>query len=88
LLWKAREVRSVGGRSIAVACPEHLIRMKLHALRYGKADRFKKDVPDILDLMPLCGWTPKHPDFLEACKKHATDAICGIITDRWNTWKK
>ena len=88
LLWSARQMRSLAGRTVAVAAPEHLIRMKLHALKYGKADRIKKDVPDILDLMPLCGWTPEHPDFMDACKKHATDALYGMLKERWQTWMK
>lgn len=88
LLWQTRNQRVVSDRTIGVACPEHIIRMKLHALHYGKAERMKKDLPDILDLMPLCGWTPEHPAFLEACRKHATDAICGIVKERWQTWKK
>ncbi len=88
LLWSGRNEREVGGRRVSVACPEHIIRMKLHALHYGKADRMKKDVPDILDLMPLCGWTPDHPDFRTACEKHAPGAVYGIIQDRWRTWRK
>jgi len=88
LLWPARQVRNVDGRTVAIAAPEHLIRMKLHALKYGKADRVKKDVPDILDLMPLCGWTPEHPDFVEACKKHATDDLYAMLKERWRIWMK
>ena len=88
LLWKSRQIRTVGGRSIALAAPEHLIRMKLHALRYGRPDRINKDVPDILELMPLCGWTPEHPAFLEACTKHGNEAIRDILRERWKTWRK
>lgn len=86
-LWLKRVERQISGRPFALAAPEHIIRMKLHALRHGKMDRREKDIPDILNLMELCGWTPTTADFREACLQHAGEALYGLISERWKTWK-
>lgn len=86
-LWAKRVQRPIAGRTFALAAPEHLIRMKLHALQHGKMERRLKDIPDILNLMELCGWTPSSADFKEVCLKHAGSALYELITERWKKWK-
>ncbi len=82
-LWEKRTVRRIADRDFAVAAPDHIIRMKLHAIRYGKASRIDKDLPDILNLMSVCGWTDRSPELREACLQHANENIYAIIVERW-----
>lgn len=82
-MWEKRCSRRIADREFAIAAPEHLIRMKLHALRYGKPSRLDKDLPDILNLMAVCGWTDRSPELREACLQHADDQIYAILVERW-----
>ena len=83
LMWKQGQTVRLADRDMRVATPEHLIRMKLHALRYGRAERLGKDISDILQLMRKCGWTPDSPTFSDACARHGNRAIMEMVKARW-----
>lgn len=82
-MWAIGEDVELAGCPFRVAAPEHLIRMKLHALRFGRADRMDKDMGDILQLMRKCGWTPETPAFQDACLKHGTQEMYAMVRQRW-----
>jgi hypothetical protein len=82
-MWDLGEDVELAGCRFRVAAPEHLIRMKLHALRFGRADRMDKDLGDVLQLMRKCGWTPETPAFREACLKHGTEEAYAAVRQRW-----
>lgn len=83
LLWEARQTFYFADRPVATASPEHLIRMKLHAVQHGKVERQDKDIPDILLLMRHCGWAPDSEAFKAICLRHASPAVYGLIQGRW-----
>ena len=82
-MWQGGVEATLADRSFRVAAPEHLICMKLHALRFGRAERLDRDVSDILHLMKKCGWTPETREFLDACSKYGTAPWGALIRERW-----
>lgn len=83
-VWTLGEDVALAGCVFRVASPEHLIRMKLHAMRFGRADRVDKDMGDVLQLMRRSGWTPGDARFKEACLKHGTAELYDLVEQRWN----
>lgn len=83
LLWSKGSDADVAGHPFRVASPEHLVCMKLHALRFGKAERRDRDLSDVVCLMKSCGWSPAHPGFRDACAKHGTEELRKQIEARW-----
>ena len=82
-MWDIGEDVELAGCRFRVAAPEHLIRMKLHALRFGRAERLDKDMGDVLQLMRKCGWTPETPAFRDACLKRGTQEMYAMVRQRW-----
>lgn len=66
---------------------EHLIAMKIHALRHGPASRISKDLPDVLGLMRSINWNPESPELLALIQKHGVEQIHEAIVNTWNNPK-
>ncbi len=46
--------------------------MKLHTLKTGPAERFARDLADILELLKIQGLSPRDTAFRDMCEKYAT----------------
>jgi hypothetical protein len=54
---------------------EHLLAMKLHALRYGRETRRSKDAQDIVELARAAGMDLRSETFRELCLKFGDEAV-------------
>ncbi len=74
-MWR----ESVGGQSsgtpIQIPHPEHLIGMKIHALKYGARHRHAKDLGDVIHLMRRFRIDPNHATFKELSDRYGTPQI-------------
>jgi hypothetical protein len=50
-MWDARVSVTISDVSVSIPFPEHLVALKLHALRYGPPRRAQKDLKDIVELV-------------------------------------
>ena len=66
------DVIQLGAEKAPVASVLHLIFMKLHTLKTGPAERFARDLADILELLKLQGLSPEDSAFRDMCEKYAT----------------
>lgn len=70
----ARQVVMLGITAF-VPSPEHLIGLKLHALKYGPDRRRDKDMPDVLTLIRNAGINPRSESFKKLIDQFGTDQI-------------
>ena len=84
-MWEMGRDITLAGRSFRIAAPEHLICMKLHALKFGRESRMDRDVADILHMMKQCGWTPDTDEFSAACSQYGTPDLRDLIRRRWTS---
>lgn len=70
-LFAASKKANFGDAEVQVAAAEHLIRMKLHALKYFQKHRFSKDYSDLIGLIAYLDLDYKSEDFKQQCIKHA-----------------
>ncbi|MCC6354359.1 MAG: nucleotidyl transferase AbiEii/AbiGii toxin family protein [Verrucomicrobiae bacterium] len=74
-LWHRARPATLAASRVQVPHPEHLMAMKIHALRYGGEHRQSKDFADILTLMRICQIGPDDPVFRETLKRYGTPEI-------------
>ena len=60
---------------------EHLIALKLHALKYNPDTRLAKDITDIVNLAGINNFALKTEKFHELCLKYASEGIYQKIMD-------
>lgn len=61
-----------GTVNVPVASAEHIIFLKLHALKYGAAHRTSKDILDIIELARLTGMDLSSEEFRRRCERYGT----------------
>lgn len=66
---------SVRGEKVLVPSLDHLLAMKLHALKQGKERREPKDLGDVLDLMEKNGMDVDSDRFRALCMKYANEEV-------------
>lgn len=66
-MWRDSRTLPLGQHSHHLPSPQHLINMKLHALRHGGEGRRTKDALDVLELARLHEINLKAGDFQETC---------------------
>lgn len=66
---------SIVGCEFAVPSLEHLIALKLHAVKYNPTLRLAKDIPDIINLIKINNLDAKSEKFRELCLKYGTQGI-------------
>ena len=66
---RGRDVDFAGAR-LRIPHGDDLIAMKLHAIKHNAAYRQAKDLPDVLALMALLGYTPDSPVFVRLCERY------------------
>lgn len=78
-LRSAAVLSDVGGREIAIPRPEHLIALKLHAIRSPGRKRTDQDWDDIHQLIRLHDLDPKEPVFKEVIERYADEGVSARI---------
>jgi hypothetical protein len=78
-IYAERTLLDFGASRLPVPKPLHLVALKLHALK--NPERFKKgkDMPDILNLISICGIDTKSREFAEIFDRYANDETRAII---------
>jgi hypothetical protein len=66
---------SLGGVSIGVVSLLHLIALKCHAIRHGKALRRLKDTDDLIHLVQINGLDLKEPELQSTILKHGNEEL-------------
>jgi len=78
---KDSQKTSIAGCEFTVPSLEHLIALKLHAVKYNPKLRLAKDIPDIINLIRINKLDVKSEKFKELCLKYATKDIYQEILD-------
>lgn len=65
----------IAGCEFRVPSLEHLIALKLHAVKYNPKPRINKDIPDIINLIKINKVDAKSEKFKALCLKYATQEI-------------
>lgn len=65
---------SMGGATVSVPSLEHLISLKVHALKHGRGLRVLKDLTDVAQLLAANGVDPSVPWVRELFEKHGDKA--------------
>jgi len=72
---KDSQKTNIAGCDFRVPSLEHLIALKLHAVRYNPKLRLAKDIPDIINLIRINKVDVKSEKFKELCLKYGTQEI-------------
>lgn len=71
-MWQAAEMRDFGGAQARIPCLDHLLALKLHALKQSLAHRTAKDAEDVEILVRRNGLNLHDPRYQELFLKHGT----------------
>lgn len=63
------------GQKFIIPCIEHLIALKLHAVKNNPSYREYKDLPDIINLIKFNNIDIKNSEFKQLCLKYGTEKI-------------
>ena len=74
--------RAVGGCTLPVPSPLHLIALKLHALSNKERARQGMDLPDIIGLIRGCGIDTQDVELQEILERYADEKIRSEIEER------
>lgn len=74
-LWAESMARESSNTAIRIPHPDHLIGMKLHALKHGARHRHAKDLGDVILLMRHYHMTPDHATFRRLSERYGTPQI-------------
>ena len=74
-MWQASEVRDFGENRARVPCLDHLLALKLHALKQGLLHRTTKDAEDVEMLVRRHGIDLRQPRYEELFVKYGTREI-------------
>ena len=84
-LFSASKEIVISGRIYRVPAIEHLVSMKLHALKQGDAERRLKDLTDVIQLLKQSSIGVHSDEFRQLCQKYATlevyEEIKSIFTE-------
>ena len=84
LMGAARPLEVLGITAL-VPSAEHLVALKLHALKHGREERFDKDMGDVIGLIKDAGIKVKSPAFKEMTEQFGTAEIYERILKRLET---
>lgn len=71
-MWQAAVMRDFGGTQARIPCLDHLLALKLHALKQSLAHRTAKDAEDVEILVRRNGLDLRDPRYQELFLKHGT----------------
>jgi predicted nucleotidyltransferase len=78
---KDSQKTNIAGCEFMVPSLEHLIALKLHAVKYNPKLRLIKDIPDIINLIRINKMDAKNERFKELCLKYGTQELYQEILD-------
>ncbi len=73
---------SIAGQKFMVPSLNHLIALKLHAIKYNPKIREYKDLPDIIQLVRINKLDVKDTIFKDICLKYGTEELYNKIAER------
>jgi len=73
---------SIARQKFIVPSLNHLIALKLHAIKYNPGIREYKDLPDIIQLIRINRLDIKNAGFKELCLKYGTEGLYNKILER------
>lgn len=73
---------SIAGEKFIVPSLNHLIALKLHAIKYNPKIREYKDFLDIIELIRVNKVEVKSREFMQLCLKYGTEELYNKILDR------
>jgi len=65
----------IAGQKFTIPSLEHLIALKLHAIKYNPKVREGKDLPDIINMIKANNLDAKKQSFKELCLKYGTQGL-------------
>ena len=80
ILMDSQEIR-IAGQKLYVPSLDHLIALKLHAIKSNRKNRLIKDLPDIINLISVNKIDINNPEFKELCLKYGTEDIYQRIVE-------
>jgi hypothetical protein len=72
-IWQASEERDFGGRRARIPCLDHLLALKLHALKQARPHRTSKDAEDLEILIRRNGLDLSEPRYEQLFLKYGTE---------------
>jgi hypothetical protein len=78
---KAGREIEISGKFFFIPSLDHLIALKLHAIRYNYKIRLTKDLPDIINLVRINKIDVNNAGFEELCLKYGTEDIYRKIVE-------
>ena len=81
IIKEGKEI-SIAGQKFMVPSLNHLIALKLHAIKYNSRIREYKDLPDIIQLVRINKLNVKDPIFKGLCLKYGTEELYNKIAER------
>jgi hypothetical protein len=79
---KEAKSATIAGQKFAVPCLDHLIALKLHAIKYNPKTREYKDLADILELIKVNEVDIHNKAFKDLCLKYGTEELYNKILER------
>jgi len=79
---KESKVTSIAGENFRVPCLNHLIALKLHAIKFNPKIRENRDLPDIIELIRVNKVNVKDAEFKNLCLKYGTEELYQKILER------
>ena len=76
------EVANIGNQQFRVPCLNHLIALKLHAIKYNPGAREYKDLADIIELIKVNNLAVKGKLFKDLCLKYGTEELYRKILEK------
>jgi hypothetical protein len=67
---------------LGVPCLNHLIALKLHAIKYNPKIREYRDLPDIIELIRINKINTKDVEFKNLCLKYGREELYNKILER------
>lgn len=78
-ICEAGKKTTIAGLDFIIPSLEHLMALKLHAVKSNQPHRLFKDLPDIIRLMRLYQVDPRGQNFKELCSKFGNQEIYEMI---------
>jgi hypothetical protein len=72
---------SIAQEKFIIPCLNHLIALKLHAIKYNPKIREYRDLPDIIELIRINKINAKDAEFKNLCLKYGTEEIYNKILE-------
>lgn len=80
---KEAKTADIAGQKFKVPCLNHLIALKLHAIKYNPKIRWYKDFIDIMELIKVNKIDVRGDEFKNLCLKYGTEELYNDILEKF-----